>query len=150
MQITNVVANLIGPLLAGDDSSLGPASSPCKVALVENDFNPTINTMIGDLTVCAVAGLTPIAVATGDQYESRDPLTGEIVVEMKPPAGGFYFEATSGTGLPKTIYGIAVINNGGSTLFMSERFETPVVINAVNQVVPCPRVCLRIDPTKIS
>lgn len=149
MKITNALADRIGPALSADDLSLGPASSPCKVALIENDFSESVDRVIGDLTICAVAGLTPIAAAVGDQYESRDPSTGEIVVEMKPPAGGWYFECTSATGLPKTIYGFAVINNGGTTLFMCERFETPIEITAINQVVPVNRVCLRIDPTKI-
>ena len=149
MKITNALANRIGPLLSADDSSLGPASGPCVVALIENEFTEAIDRVSADLTRCAVAGLTPIAAGTGDQVESIDPVTGEIIVEMKPPAGGFRFECTSATGLPKTIFGIAVLDTTLATLWMCERFDDPITITAVNQAITLGRVGLRIDPNKI-
>lgn len=135
--------------LASDAATLGHATLPCKVALIENDFAEGNHLLASDLTKCAVAGLTPITCVTGTQNESIDPLTGELVVSMKVPAGGWRWECTDAVGLPKDIFGYALFDNAGTALYGATRFPQKRVISAVGHEVTTEEVAFRIDPTKM-
>lgn len=139
----------IPTLLAADDSSLGPAAGPCKVILIDENFTPTNDTVVGDLHECTNSGLGPITCTAGDQQAGIDPVTSEQKVDMIPPIGGWRWEQADGAGLPVTIYGFALVNNAKSTLWGVEKLATPIQIDAVHQTIEIPSVSFRLDASQI-
>jgi hypothetical protein len=129
-----------GILLAADTSTLAPAANPPKVMLVKDPFTPADDLLVADLTEADFDGYAKISCEVAGQLQSTDPLTGDSVVEMKTPLGGWRWETTGVTNLPETIYGFALINNGSTLLYGTELFDTPIVLTASNQTVIIPSV----------
>lgn len=144
------LANQLSTLLAADASTLAPPALANKVGLVVANFTPTPATVYGDLVISAAASLTPIAVPVGAQAESVDPVTGEYVVEIIPPLGGYRWETPPGFTGPVTVYGFALFDNGAANLWGSVKIDTPILLNGPNQVVTAPPLTFRIDGTKIT
>jgi len=144
----NVLASTLAPLLAADTTYLANASA-MKVALVANNFSPSIDLLLADLTLFTSGGLAAIAGVAGAQPTSVDPLTGEQVIDIKPPVGGFRWVSSGGTGYPKTVYGFALVDNGIANLLASQRIDTPIILTADGQSINAPDLQLRIDSTQI-
>lgn len=137
------VAEQTMKLLAADDTTLAPAANANKIALVKASFTPGPNLAIADLTFADFDGSTPILGTTGAQLESVDPQTGDFLIDIKPPAGGYRWETTGVTNLPQTIYGFALTNNAGTVLLAAETFSSPINLTAINQSVDVGRPTLR-------
>jgi len=148
MKPTRTLANTLATLLAADTSFLANASAP-KVGLITAPFTPSIDRVIGDLTISALTGLVPIAAVAGGMPESVDPVTGELIVEIEAPTGGFRWETGGGTTYPVTVYGFALGNNAMNNLYGTESLETPVTLTADNQSITAPPLKFRIDPTQV-
>lgn len=149
MKPTRTLAGTLSTLLAADTAILANATA-MKVGLITAPFTPSLDRSMADLTISALTGLVPLAGVAGAQLESVDPITGELVVEIKAPAGGFRWETGGGTTYPVTVYGFALGNNAMTTLFGTETLATPVVLTADNQSITAPELAFKIDPTKIS
>lgn len=148
MKPTRALANTLSTLLAADTTTLANAVGP-KVGVIVADFTPSIDRVMADLTISAAASLAPIAVVFGVQNESIDPVTGELIVELRAPAGGFRWETTGGFVGPVTVYGFAVGNNAMTNLYATEKLAAPVTLLVDNQSVNAPPLQLRIDPTQV-
>lgn len=133
----------LGELLAADATTLAPATDANKIALISADFTETESLVIGDLTLASFTGSTPKAGATGSQQAGIDPATGEQVVTILQPAGGYRFECTGAPSVPETIYGYALTDNGGTTLLGVHKLDTPVQITNVGDFVDTGPVELR-------
>lgn len=136
----------LGELLAADIPTLAPATAN-KIALVIANFVPTETLVVGDLTLADFDGATPIAGATGAQQAGVDPATGEQLVTIKPPAGGYRWETTGVTNLPQTVYGYALLDNAGTGLLATALLPTPVTLDAVGQEINIGEVTIAINPT---
>jgi len=150
MDPVRALVNTLSSALAADTAFLANASA-MKLAPIIANFTPSLDRVIGDLTLGSAEGLAPLAMTAGAQNESTDPVTGELVVEVKAPVGGARFELTGVSGAPYTVYGFALINNAVSALIGMYKLDTPVVMNAINQAITAPPEALefRIDPTKV-
>lgn len=148
MKPVKALAATLSTLLAADTTILANASA-LKVGLITQEFTPSIDRVIGDLTIASGNGLDPLAGVAGAQNESVDAGTGELIVEIKPPAGGFRWETSGGFVGPKTVYGFALTNNAGSTLYGTETLAEPIELTADNQAVSAPPLMFRIDPNKV-
>lgn len=136
-------------LLAADATTLAPAVNANKVGLVVANFTPTPDTVYGDLVISADTGLTPLLGVAGAQPESIDPLTGEFVVRISPPLGGFRWETPGGFTGPVTVFGFALFNNAANALYGSLKLTTPIILNGPNQAVVAPDLTFSIDGTRI-
>jgi hypothetical protein len=149
MKPVRALSNQLSTLLAGDTATIGAAAAN-KVALINAPFVPGVNLLFADLSLSATAGLVPLAGVAGAQFESVDPVTGELIVEIKPPAGGFRWETQVGFTGPETIYGFALIDNGAANLWGTQSLPDPIVLTAPNESIIAPPIQFRIDPTKIT
>lgn len=144
---TNAVQDRIGVLLSADASTLAPASDANIVALVKAPFVPSAGLIASDLTLADFDGADPIAGETGAQENGIDPADGSQVVTNIEPAGGWRWETTGATNLPQTIYGVALLNEAGTTLLGSALLEAPLTLSAAGQFIDLGSLAIRISPT---
>lgn len=124
------VRQRLGVLLAGDATTLAPATAGNKIALVSAAFALSENLSIGQLTLAAGNGLDPILCATGAQETAIDPVTSEQVLTIVPAAGSGFRWVTSGTlAGPITIYGAALIDNLAANLLAAMTLPQPVAFH---------------------
>jgi len=122
----------------------GEATS--KVKLMTN--NPAIdsNTVIASFTEATFDGYAALG-ASGVSALFTDPLTGLEVIRIAPPAGGWKYVTTGLTALPMTIYGAYLTNTGGTILMGAVKFDTPIILTAVGQLIDLGNVELFVNPT---
>lgn len=127
----------LGTLLAADATTLAPAALNNKLALLKSAFTPNEAMVITDPTLVQAdfATSTALSAGTGAQTEGIDPVSGDDVITILAPAGGWIWKVTALTNLPQTIYGFLLMNNAGTTLLALARLATPVVLTAVGQQV---------------
>jgi hypothetical protein len=127
----------LGKLLAADATTLAPAALNNKVALIQSAFSPNENMAITDpsLVQATFATSTALQAGVGTQTEGIDPISGDDVITLLSPAGGWLWKVTATTALPQTIYGAILMNNAGTLLLAAVRLATPVGLTAVGQQV---------------
>jgi hypothetical protein len=125
----------IGTLIAADAATLAPATNANKIALVTAPFTPTENLVATDLTYASFTGSTPIAGSTGAQQTGVDPNTGQQIVTIKEPLGGWRWVVGGSTGLPVTVYGFALLDSTLATLLAVEAFATPQALTETGQEI---------------
>lgn len=133
----------LGEALAADATSLAPAADANKIALIASDFVLDETLVIGDLTLATFTGSTPLLGAIGTQLAGVDPLTGEQIITIKEPAGGYRWECTAAPGAPETIYGFALVDNAGTGLLAVELLPEPITIAAVGDQIDIGNATLR-------
>jgi hypothetical protein len=128
-------------LVAADTTQLGSATA-LKVHLAIANFVPSPTLTVASFTEATFTGYAALLVGTGTQISYVDPVTGLRTIELKAPAGGWNFKATAGTGLPQTVYGFYVTDNGSANLWLSALLATPVTLTASGQGldIPAPRI----------
>jgi hypothetical protein len=133
MTPTDDVRLLIGTLLAAA-VPLDQATALNRVGLVMAPFVPSGNLAYADLTFATFTGATPKTVALGAQQVGIDPVTGDQIITIVEPAGGWRFQATASTNLPQTIYGFALFDSTGpGPLIATELLPNPITIAASGQ-----------------
>lgn len=138
MTPSNFLLNRLGTLLSGDTGSIASATLASKVHLASAAFTPGPGLTIASFTEATFPGYAALVGGTGAQQLFTDPLTGFQSVQLLAPAGGWHWATTSSTGLPQTIYGTYVTDNGTTNLFGSALFPTPFILNATGQGVDAP------------
>lgn len=136
MQPTSLLANQVSNLVATDTTQLAAATAP-KLHLASAAFSPSLSLTLAGLTAATFVGYAPIAAgATGAQTRYFDPVSGNAFVELKPPVGGWIFNCTGGAGLPQTIYGYYMTDNGIANLYASSLLPAgSVTITASGQSI---------------
>jgi hypothetical protein len=125
----------LGSSLAANATYLAPASLPNAIALIIAPFTPNENLTLAALTLATFTGSTPIDGIAGAQEVSIDPVTLQQKITIKPPAGGWRFACTAGSGLPQTIYGYALVDNAVAVLLGVQVLPTPITITASGQAI---------------
>jgi hypothetical protein len=132
----NVALRLeLGTLLAADPATLAPAVNGNKIALVMQPFVPTEDLIATDLTYATFTGSTPIQGSTGAQLTGVDPATGEQVLTIKAPLGGWRWHTTATTNLPETIYGFALLDSTLASLYAVQLLPTPIALTESGQEI---------------
>lgn len=129
-----VLRESIGAALAADVNFLADDPAP-KVKLAINDFVEDDAAVVGDLTEATFTGYAALLPTAGAQLTGIDPLTGEQLVTLVEPAGGWRFKATNATGLPMTVYGYYLVDNAGTALLALKRFDEPITLTGANQEI---------------
>lgn len=140
---TRAVRLQLGELLGADATTLAPVAAN-KIALIAADFTPDENLVLGDLTLATFTGSAPKAGATGAQGVGIDPLTGDQVITILPPAGGYLFECTVAPGAPETIFGYALVDNAAAVLLGVVKFPDAFTIENVGDQVDCGNPTMRL------
>lgn len=129
------VRKQFGELLAADPTTLAPAADANVIALIIEDFTPGEDLVAADLTLADFDGSTPKAGALGTQQCGIDPITGDQVVTITDPVGGYRWETTGVTNLPQTVYGYGLYNEALTTLLAVEKFPAPYLLSAAGQEI---------------
>src|SRR5262249_22056852 len=140
MQPSNPLLDQIMALIAADTTTLGSATA-LKVHLANANFVPSASLTVASFTEATFTGYAALLCGTGTQITYVDPIPGLRTIEFKAPAGGWNWKCTAGTGLPQTIYGFYVTDNGSANLYGCALLATPVPITASGQGldIPAPR-----------
>jgi len=143
MQPTYEVFNRLSLLLSQDTSTLAPAANPPKLRLSKQAFTPNQENVIADFLEADFGGYAAIAAIVGNQHANIDPLTGERLVEMKIPAGGWRFACTALTNTPQDIFGAYLTNDAGTVVYGAALFEAPITIDTIAQDITVDGVTFR-------
>jgi hypothetical protein len=118
----------LGALLAADTTTLAPATAN-KVALYNTPTAINENLVPGSLSLATFTGSSPISGTAGAQGVGTDPATGDQVVTILAPAGGWRFVCTAAPVTPETIYGFALLDHTlAATLLAIAALPTPTTI----------------------
>lgn len=129
---TSVILDATADLLAADTGTLG-AVAAMNVHLIVEPFTPSESTDFTALTEASFTGGAALACGTGTQQVFTDPLTGERIIQLKEPAGGFSWECTADPVAPETVYGFVVTDDADTVTYGSALLATPVPISAAGQ-----------------
>lgn len=143
MQASLALREQAAKLLAADPTTLAPAANACQVHLVMANFTPSEQLVASDLTFATFDGSTALAAGVGTQPEALDPNTNDAIIDILSPVGGWRWETTGVTNLPQTIYGFALTDMAGTTLYASAKLATPVTLSAINQRIELDEVNIR-------
>jgi hypothetical protein len=124
----------LGNLLAADVALLAPVAAN-KIALVNANFALTENLLLGALSFATFTGSAPLAGAAGAQGVGTDPITGDQLITILAPAGGWRFVCTGAPALPETIYGYALTDSAGAVLLGAALLITPITIRNVGDEI---------------
>lgn len=132
--------------LAADNLPLAAVAATNDVRLIIADFTPDENLTFADLTFADFDGSTELSAALGDQQTGEDPLTGDQLITMIEPAGGWRWTVTGVTNLPQTVYGYALIDTAaGTDLLGVAKLPTPIPLTAVGQEINIGTVAFRLN-----
>jgi len=100
----------------------------CKMMLFKNDILPNKQTVLDDLITCDFDGYADSAALVWGQ--SHYDISGNAVATA--PLVTF---TSTGMTKPNTVYGWALKDGGGATLLRTRRFDEPVAMTELNQVM---------------
>jgi hypothetical protein len=146
---TNVLLDRMAALLAADATTLAPAALNVHVHLAMAPFTPGPTLTVASFTEAAFTGYAALNAGTGGQQSFADPGTGNRVIQLLEPAGGWHWATTAGAGLPITIYGYYVTDNANAVLYGSALLPTPVTLAATAQGVDVAQVRFALIPSAL-
>jgi hypothetical protein len=149
MQITRAVFNAIADLLAADVNILAAATA-MHVHLCINDFTPSLDTVLADLEFATFNGSAAKSCGTGAQQVFNDVVSGQRVVQLLEPVGGFTWEAAATPAEPETVYGFAVTNTDDDELWGIERLPDPVTISLIGDGLAVGHIRIPFNPAMFS
>jgi hypothetical protein len=150
MQPSSVLANSASTLVAADVANLAAATAT-KLHLAIAAFVPSLALTMVSFTEATFTGYAPLAAgATGAQTQYFDPATGNSIVEVKAPAGGWFWKCTGGAGLPQTVYGSYLSDNGSANLLGSQLLANPITVTASGQGLEVPNVRFNFPPSPMT
>jgi hypothetical protein len=120
----------LGTLLAADVPTLAPVAAN-KIALLNAPVAITENLVLAGLSFATFTGSAPIAGAAGPQGVGNDPATGDQIITILTPVGGWRFVCTVTPIAPEVIYGFALTDNAGAVLLGAQLLTSPVSIAAI-------------------
>lgn len=150
MQPSQALANQVSTLVAADATMLAAATA-LKLHLSQAAFTPGLGLTVASFTEATFTGYAALAAgATGTQNTFFDPATGNTVVEIKAPVGGWLFKTTASTGLPQTMYGYYLTDSTSATLYGSALLSPTVTLTATGQGVEVPNARFTFPPSPMS
>jgi len=142
---TTLIEAAAAELLAADTATLG-AVAAMHVHLIAEPFVPSSGTDFASLLAATYAGSAAKSAGTGAQQVFVDPVTGNRIIQLLEPAGGWTWECTADPAAPETIYGYVVTDNTDTDTYGSDLLETPVEISEAGQAVAVPNIRINLPP----
>jgi hypothetical protein len=135
MSIQNALqASLLTSL--SEDAKIGDAINPSHVTLTTVDFEEDDPALVfEDMTPPVTNGIsTGKSAVAGPALSAIDPETGDFLLSLNSPAGGFRWETTAVPAAPESIKGYIVHDNDDNILW-AKKFPNPIVIVAKDQAI---------------
>lgn len=146
---TTLILNSIPTLIAGDTANLAAAAAK-HVHLITSPFTPGPLTDFTGLTEATFTGSTALNAASGAQQSFRDAASGQLVVQLIEPVGGWHWKCTVAPGSPEVIVGYCVTDVGDTITYGSALLTTPVTIANVLDSVDLAQVRFTVVPSPLS
>jgi len=127
------------------DTTTFANSDRIQVQLIASPFTEVVDLDMGTLVNPTNSGISGRKEGSGAGDVTIDPISGERLIDVPAPAGGWRWETTSVFAGNETIYGYAIcIGDGGNPLAV-EHFDEPIEVTAAGQVIDIARVRLRLN-----
>ena len=140
MTPTNPILDQLLKLIAADPTTLAPTLF-LKVHLAAASFTPSPILVPADFTEATFPGYAAIANTVAPWIFYTDPSqNGARVIECPEPLDGWLFKCTGAPTAAQTIYGYYVTDSGGTNLYGSNLFATPLTVGAAGDAVEVPKV----------
>jgi len=121
-----------------------------KVVPLKAAYTPGLDLVFADLSLANFDGSTGLT-QDDEPVIYTDPGTGDIIVNLVEPAGGWEWVTSGVTNLPQTIYGYALLNAAGNAvLAVTEPLASPITLNAAGQGIDAGSLTFRIPVGSIS
>jgi hypothetical protein len=141
---TSAILAEMGTLLGADTTTMAQVAPFVGVALVMSPFVPSPQRVLADLTLATFNGSTPLQAASAATQVFNDGATGDRIMQVRAPAGGWHWVTGSALNLPQTIFGFALLDNAAAVLFGCQLFDVPFVLTAAGQAVDIGDVFFRL------
>lgn len=150
MRPTQTTLNRTSTLLGADTTTLAGIVS---IHLVKNPFTPGPALALVLADEATFAGYASVEVDAATRATAYDPSTGDRLVTITPNTDPFIWETTGAVTPPQTIYGFAVGSGttalGTTTLLGAELFDSPIVLNGIDQQITINNPQFRLLPSGI-
>lgn len=144
MLATKTLVDRMATLLAGDTTTLA-AVGLVNVHLAKAPFTPGPVLVPGDFTEADFDGYAALAVDSATAQVFTDPSTGDKIIQLDEPAGGWHWETTGVTNLPQTIYGAWLTDPTDATVYGSMLLDIQPELSGTDQGVDLPQVRFRLN-----
>lgn len=131
----------------------GAITRALEVALIIAPFVPSVDLVFADLTLAAGDGLDPLSISVGDGPDAGfDPTTGEGILTVPDPVGGWNWVLTADQTPPVVVYGYALYENGGvpAPLKATALLPAPVSLTIIGDQIGIGTVELRLPAQPLS
>jgi len=140
MKPTKVIEDRFAALLATDTTTIAAVGSAPNVHLIKEAFVPSRTTDFLSMEEAGFTGGGAKAATAGNQQSFTDPVTGNTVVQLLEPVGGWHWQATVAPASPQTIYGWCVTDNADAVTYGSDLFDDPPIVTSIGDAVDIPFV----------
>lgn len=144
MLATSALLERMADLLGADTVTLAAPTTFVEIHLSQTPFTPTPTVVPGDITPATFDGYAPLSAGSAATQVFVDPATGDVMLQMVEPLGGWTFQTSGVTNLPQTIYGWILTDAAGAVAHGSQLLDDPVTLDGVGQGFSVPRVGFRL------
>jgi len=141
---TKVLNDRIATLLAADTTTLAQVGL-VNLHLAKEPFTPGPALVIGDLTEADFDGYAPLAVDSATAQVFLDPATGDTIIQLDEPAGGWFWETSGVTNLPQTLHGAYLTNSANNAVYGAELIEEEPELSDTGQGFAMPYIRFRVN-----
>jgi len=141
---TNVLQASIPPLVAADTAFLA-AVTAMHVHLVLDAISPGLDTDFLTLTEPTFTGGAAKNAGTGAQTTFFDPLTGQRVIQLLEPAGGWSWICTVAPASAETVNAVVVTDTADTVTLGSQVLDDPVTITNIGDAITVGTLQLRLN-----
>jgi len=141
---TKDLVERMADLLGADTVTLAAPTTFVEIHLAKAPFTPTATLVIGDIEEADFDGYLPLSAASAATQVFTDPATGDVMIQVREPSGGWNFQTSGVTNLPQTIYGFVLTDAAGAVVHGSELLDVPVVLDGAGQGFDVPNVNFRL------
>jgi len=147
MQPTRDLFQATADLLAADAGTLAPAALANHLHLAINNFVPSLDLALGDLTEATFTGSAALSAGIGTQPTYYDVIDGLYTIRIEEPALGWNWLCTVDPAAPETVYGVYLTDNADAVLLGAMLLPDPVTIDSAGQGMGVGDVTFKFDPT---
>jgi len=115
-----------------------------KIGLIKDAFTPSPSLVKADVVMADFTDSDPKDLNETTAKFGIDPITGDWLLVLTPPAGGWIWATPDTVNLPQTIYGWCLLNTAGTVLLGSDLIDPPVAVTAALDVVDLGSLVMRL------
>jgi len=115
-----------------------------KVVPLKAAYTPGLDLLFAGVTPSNFDGSAAL-VQDDEPVVYTDPGTGDTIVNLVEPAGGWQWVVSGTTNLPQQVHGYALLNAAGNAVVaVTEPLENPITLNAIGQGIDAGPLTFRI------